>query len=299
MTNRAKPTPQFPCLVCLLAAVSASCDRSPTPPPAAPEPIHVLAAVYPLADVVRRVGGQWVSVDWVIEGANDPRDIQLTDPLREKTNWANFIIGSGFEDSWARQDLTEFTRRTRLILPDTTAAGRADALSAAGESALWMDPQVMRETCLLISDRLRVRDAPHELDYRANAAAYDGELARLIAEHTPKTASLPHKKFLALRPTWSSMAHRFGLEEIHPINAEPQNVTDAQARDLRDAAKANDVHLLVLNSTPPPAVMHDLEDRTHLKVVPLDLLGTSATGGHRTYAELLRYDLDQLERALK
>jgi ABC-type Zn uptake system ZnuABC Zn-binding protein ZnuA len=124
-------------------------------------------------------------------------------------------------------------------------------------------------------------------------------LRHLVEEHSKIIAKLPAKKFLVIRPAWSALGIRFGLTEIHPIDAQIERLTNADVRSLREAAQVEEIRVLVLNSVPPPAAARDLESRSQLTLLSLDLLGSSASGGHRTYQDLVRYDLEQLETALK
>jgi len=286
-------------LVALVLAVI-GCDRSPIPPSANPDiKLHVLATVFPVADLVRQIGGQWVSVDWVVEGSRDPRDIEPSPELRRKMDQANFIVTSGYEDAWASQDLTQNSRNERLLPPDVTPAGREDARQSVGQAALWLDPEVAWQLCDAIRNKLSLLDPAHDPDYRANAGALQEELRGIIAEYQPKFAPLPQKKFLVLRPGWGALAERFGLQEMHPIDAQPAGLTEQQVRDLQKASMTAGTHVLVLDTLLPPALTRDIATRTGLRLLPLDFLGSSASVGRHTYVELLRYDLEQLEKGLR
>jgi ABC-type Zn uptake system ZnuABC Zn-binding protein ZnuA len=49
----------------------------------------------------------------------------------------------------------------------------------------------------------------------------------------------------------------------------------------------------------PVAVRQQIEEKTGLRAVTLDALGTSAADGRNTWAKAMRYNLGQLKRGLE
>src|SRR3954449_13039189 len=68
------------------------------PAPQAATKIQVLATVYPMADMVERVGGDLVNVEWLVESGQRPEDIELTPALRQRAANGALIVTGGARD---------------------------------------------------------------------------------------------------------------------------------------------------------------------------------------------------------
>src|SRR4051794_26746928 len=110
------------CLLPLLITI-AGCDRNDPAPgdrPAdrQPQKIQVLATVYPMAEMVRSIGGEFVNAQWLVEGPHRPEDLDPTAELRQRAAQAPLIVTSGpWDDRWAHASLSEETRSSQVIDP--------------------------------------------------------------------------------------------------------------------------------------------------------------------------------------
>jgi ABC-type Zn uptake system ZnuABC Zn-binding protein ZnuA len=297
--------PRHPLLLAaLLALALTACERAK---PAAQQEVarrRVLTTVYPLSDVVRQVGGEWVDTDWLCENGNDPRDLKLSDEQKRLLKNADLIVSSGFADVWIGQTLDLHQQALRLIRPEATPAGRALANGSdddedAPRPDLWLDPLIVKDLADSVREHLTVLEASHDRAFRANAEAFVRAIDALDAEFRPRLAPLAGKRFLALRPTWGRLAERYGLQEVAPVNTEPRKLTDAEVRALRDAAHSQNTDVLAVESSLLPGVQRELQLRTGLRLLLLDSLGSSAPDARSTWLRLFRYNLEQLEKGLK
>ncbi len=94
------------------------------------------------------------------------------------------------------------------------------------------------------------------------------------------------------------MAEHYGVKEIAPVNTEPQNLSDDQVVTLKKAAKAEGTNVLAIDAALLPGVRRELELRTGMRLMLLDLVGSSAPEGRSTWIKLMRYNLEELERGL-
>ena len=273
-----------------------SCDRHA--PPNAPEvlKIHVLSSVYPLASIAQQVGGPQAEVEWFCENGQDPRDLRLSDEQTRHAHQADLILTSGFREKWAGDTLEAHQQAVRLLLPESTSTGRT---LPDDHGALWLDPQVAREMAQLIAGRLTLLDAKHDQEYRQRADVFVKEADAVDAEFRARLAPFKGRKFLSLRTTWSTLAQHYGLEEIAPINAEAHKLTDEDVRKLKDAALENKTDVLAIDAALLPGVQRELQQRTGLRLLPLDPLGSSAPDGRSTWSRIMRYNLEQLVNGLR
>lgn len=297
-TGRCRPAAL---ILLAIALITPGCHRddsnaSSSAAPAQRPPSSVLATVYPLADVARQVGGDRVSVQWLCENGLDPRDLQPTgDQIRQATH-SDLVITSGFGDAWAGQMLSADRRDQQLLDPAATPAGQQ---YARPYGALWLDLRLVSQLTDAVRERLSLLDRKHEADYRRNATAYVKALAVLEDRFRSELAPLRGRAFVALRPTWRPMVEPFGIAEVAPIDTDPQRLTDEDLRTLKRVAKEKKTDLLAVDASLLPGVQRELQLRTGLRLLPLDLTGTSAPDGRSTYVRIMEYNLRQLVDNLK
>ena len=296
-------TSQF-CLTVLTLIALTACDHPSSTAPQEPTKRHVLATVYPLADVVRQVAGELVDVDWLCENGSDPRDLKLSDDQKRRIQNADLIVSSGFDDPWFTQALDLHQQALRLIRPESTPAGRALAAAASDDddaprNALWLDPEIVKELAEAVREHLTMLEAKHDRELRASADAFVRSVDALDGEFRGRLAPLRGRKFLSLRPMWGRLAERYGLQEIAPLNTEARKLTDEDVRTLKEAAIAKKTDVLAIDTNLLPGVQRELQLRTGLRLLLLDALGSSAPDGRSTWIRLMRYNLEQLEKGLK
>ena len=282
-------------LLLLLCSRLIGCDRRSDAPPEVIK-LRVLCSVYPLADVVRQVAGQRVDLESFCENGQDPRDLRLSDAQKKHAHQADLIITSGFRELWAGDILDSRQQALRLLQPDSTPTGRE---LPDTHGALWLDPQITKEIAELLRLRLTQFDTAHETEYRQNYDAFVKEVDAVDADYRKRLKPYSGRPFLALRPTWGTLAERYNLEEIAPLNTDPRKLTDADVRKLKDIATERGTDLLVIDAALLPGVQRELQLRTGLRLLPLDPLGSSAPDGRSTWVRLMRYNLDQLVNGLK
>jgi len=287
-----------PRLVMAWCVGMAGCDRGGETAEPVPR-IEVVATVYPLADIARQVGGQWVNVRAFLEGGQDPRNLTVSDNQRKQLRDANIVLTSGYDDSWTKELGGRNYRLEHLLGPQQTNTGKKDALAIGGQGDLWLDMKVAGEFADLVADRLSIRDPQHGDEYHQRAAAFKDEVEQLDGEFRAALAQTGQKKFLSARPTWGALAHCYGLEEIAPGDTVAWRLTPQAVLALRHAARENQTDVLAVDTDLPPAEQAHIQAQTGLRLLRLDACGSSASDGRSTYIRLMRYNLEELRRILK
>jgi zinc transport system substrate-binding protein len=280
------------------------CDSRSTnaPSPGSAHKVAVLASVYPMADMASRIGGAHVDVQWLAEDGQRPEEVAATArDLKQRANRAEVVITSGPWDGWAIAELSPEMREARVVEPGRMeGARRADA-----RSYLWLDPAVVREMVDATRSRMTIADANHDAEFRKGAQAYLDEVSAVDREFREGLASLKGKAVVAVRPVWGAMCGRYGLELRTPVVEEGQplmtdeRLTAGDFRELARVAKSVGAGAVFVDVSTPVAVRQQIEERTGLRAVTLDSLGTSAADGRNTWAKVMRYNLGQLERGLE
>jgi len=273
------------------------CDNSTTsvPKPAAASKISVLVTAYPMVEMIKRIGGEQVDVQWLVESGQRPEDIDLGPDLRQRASKAALVVTSGPWDTWAVSELNADARSARVLEPGRTTAGR----QVDPKSYPWLDASVMLELIEKARIRLTILDPNHETDYRNNAAAYQTEIQTIDKEIRAGLNKVAARQVLAVRPGWGALCKRYGLSLLIPIETTEEKLTPDNLKQIARLAKANGIKSIFVDSATSAAVRQQIEEKTGLKTVELDALGSSADDGRNTWGKVMRFDLEQLKKGLE
>ena len=259
----------------------------------------MLATVYPLGDIARRVAGERADVQWLIESGQTLESISPAE-LRDRAAQSRVVVTGGPADEWAPSSMSLDARAVRLVQPETMPA--ALQLYGSGppdaKAHLWLDPKTVLDCVETLRQRMAGADPTHEPEYSKNAAAVRQSIEALDAELNKAIASLPNRKLLTVRPVWGAFCRRYGLEQVAPVHSPEGRLTEEDYRALVQAAKESGSGSVFVDVGTPAAVRHQIADRTKLNVLMLDTMGTSAPAGRSTYEKLMRYNVEQLNLGL-
>jgi ABC-type Zn uptake system ZnuABC Zn-binding protein ZnuA len=297
---------------------------------AAPEPVRVLATCYALADLAKQIGGDRVTVDWVLEDGQDT-NVEMSDDLRRRLMAADLVVAGGNCDAWAVGGFEDPNREQRMVRIDMLP--NAPPQAAAGYP--WLDPDMAKELCRDLATRLAIKMPAYESAFRANADSYCKQIDDAVQRHSATLVRLPRPRVIAMNDQLAALARRFGIDltavfdeaprmigppELHAINlaAQAHDTANSQTSDLPldafhqmySAAAAGGAQpvappraaacALLVDVSFPQEVLNQLSNQVNLPVLRMDAMGSSssATGGKQSYLDLLNYDMDQLGHAV-
>jgi ABC-type Zn uptake system ZnuABC Zn-binding protein ZnuA len=279
-----------------MALTAGGCDRPASHAWAEQEPLTVVATVFPLADIARQIGGPSVSASWVIETGQSVAGMQSTPQLRNRLRTCNLVLSGGSTEPWAVEGFDDPFQAPRVLRLDLLQSAR-DAPSGA---LLWLDPLVIEDFVRELKVKLAVARPRLEPYFAQQRDQFITSLRTLIEPYKAQLAAAPAqaKKILTLGREYDALLRRFGLEPVLAIEAMPTQLSDRQIAIVRMEARNNAVSVMLVSADLPTAVVRDLENRTGLRIVQIDSLGSSAAGGRNTYQQILQYDLEQLVAAV-
>ncbi|HWP40983.1 MAG TPA: metal ABC transporter substrate-binding protein [Tepidisphaeraceae bacterium] len=293
------PTATFGvCLLLLtLSLTVGGCDQRASRTWTESEPVSVIATVLPLADIARQIGGTHVSVWWVIETGQSIAGMQSTPQLRNRLRTCNLVLSGGSTEPWAVEGFDDPFQAPRVLRLDLLQAAR----DAPAGALLWLDPLIIEDFARELKVKLAVARPALEPYFAQQRDQFISSLHSLIQPYKTQLAAAPAqaKKILTLGCEYDALLRRFGLEPVLAIEAMPTQLSDRQIAMLRMEARNNAVSVLLVSADLPAAVVRDLENRTGLRIVQIDALGSSAAGGRNTYLQILQYDLQQLLAAVE
>jgi len=244
-------------------------------------PLQVTVSIVPQEYFVKRIGGDRVSVNAMIQPGTDPHTYEPK-PEQLKTtaqSQAYFKIGVSLEDAWkdrlyfkigvsledAWKDRLNSVNQQMLIV-DTSQGVDKIPLTAehnhdhdhdhdhakekkhqAGKNTLdphiWLSPKRVKAQAKTIYQTLAQLDPGQEAIYRANFEKFSQELDALDQEIRQNLAGVKNKKFMVFHPEWGYFAQDYGLEMI-AIEIDGNEPSAAQLSQLIKQAKKENIKVI-------------------------------------------------------
>jgi zinc transport system substrate-binding protein len=280
-----------------VAALSIGCndDKSISAAPGRKqEKLVVLATVYPLADLAREIGGEWVTVEWLAEGGQPLPGNNPPEDVYNRARSSDVVVSSG--ELWATEGYDDPMRAGRVVRLDTLPA----ATSFPGPRGLmWLDPAVGREAAEELYKSFSLKRPRLEPYFRQRRDKFLEHFDVVVRPYEPVLRRQPPRVALVLSSDWARLLARYQIAEVGPKEelTTTSALTAASVRELRDLARQYRLTEVLVSTETPPAVVDELQRRTDLTARTLERLGTSAGVGRNSYLDILKYNLDQLNQA--
>lgn len=157
-------------------------------------PIQAVCTTGMVADLVRKIGDEKVSVVQMMGEGVDPHLYKASPGDVAKLNGAAIIFYSGLHLEGKMSDV--FVRMARrkptFAVTEYIAEGRVlDNPAGAFDPHLWFDVSLWREGAGVVRDALKAYDPAHAAYYQSRADAYQAELAKLHDDVKTTLATIP------------------------------------------------------------------------------------------------------------
>lgn len=267
----------------------------------------VVASIFPLADLVRQIGGEQVEVETLLPPGASPHTFEPTPRQVQRFSRAQVFarIGAGLE-LWAEKLLGSRKPSPRVMtaaegIPLFKGTEGVDPHQSFGDPHIWLDPVLVRTAILpRIVETLGAAAPQHVATFRERARRYSVELEQLDRQIRERVSHWQGRKFIVFHSAWRYFGRRYGLQQISAIVESPGK--EPSARDIAhlvDVARAHGVHVIFcepqFNPKPAQVIAQEMKGR----VLTLDPLGGEGLPGRNTYIGLMNYNLRALEAGLK
>lgn len=261
----------------------------------------VVASIFPVAELARRIGGPDVRVRVLLPRGATPATFEPTPRTVRDLRGARVVLflGAGL-DPWARELVAD--------APETRPVSLLDGLELRGEGRgeqtgnphIWLDPIRTRDELLpRIAEALGVA-APAARDrFRVRARALEDTLTALDREIRAALRPLERRAFVASHPAWVYFAERYGLRQVGVVHEHPgQEPSPRDLAGLVDEARRAGVPVVFSEPQVADAAARALALELGVPVLPLDPLGGPQLAGRDSYNGLMRYNTAQFVRGL-
>lgn len=182
--------------VIAVAAMAGGCGPGSEPSPAAPRTgrPRVVATTTVVADLVRQVAGDHVTVDCLMAAGIDPHSYKATPRDADRLAAADLVVASGLHLEGKLADLLERLGRNVPVVAvaDTLPQARLLPVAAAlYDPHVWFDAALWSGCVPAVADALAALDPAHADDYRSRAAVHAAALVALDREVQARIAEIP------------------------------------------------------------------------------------------------------------
>jgi len=289
-------------LVAALMVVAALAGACGNDAPSSNGRLKVVTTLPLFAEMVGAVGGDRVDVSSLAPAGADPHTFEPSPQDVQRVSGARLGFGNGLDLEPATEKLLKANLPGGAVyLQLGERAAQLGAQVIDENPHLWLDLDTARLYARIIRDSLVAADPDGTADYNANYDTYAATLDDVAAYARTRIDSIPaaNRKLVTTHDAFPYLARYLGLEIVAFAEEGPgQDISPQAAAGLRDALKQQNV----------PAVFTEPQIGSGNKVLEsaasdagvqvCTLYSDSFDDKVRTYAELMRFDADELARCL-
>ena len=223
----------------------AGCGGSPgTPTDTATSKLAVVATTTQVADFVRNVGGDKVTVTQIVKANVDPHDYEPSPADIAEIGRAKVVVKNGVGlETWLEETVTAANFNGPVVdasqgitLREGGEHHEGDAEPAAGEEEhdphVWQNPQNAKTMAANIATALAAADAANASFYQQSLATYQAKLDELDADIETKINTIPaaQRKLVTDHDALGYYIDRYKLEFVGSVIPTLRHVRGAVRR---------------------------------------------------------------------
>jgi len=293
-------------LLLVASALPAACGTAGGTSTASPDRIRVVATTTVLADLVRQVGGDRVSVESLVPKGGEVHtfDPRPSDSVRLAE--ADLIVMNGLGlDDWLGRLAADAGATAEIVRLGEDLPG-VTYLSGEGATApnphLWLNVAYARAYAKRIGEAL-ARVAPNDADaVSAGAAEYSRRLDSLDTWVRGRIAEIPeaNRTFVSFHDALPYFADAYGLEVVGTVVEAPgQDPGAGQIADLVGAIRESGVKAVFSESQFSPELVTAIAEEAGASVVADLYTDTLGDAPADTFEGIIRWDTDRIVSALR
>ena len=290
-------------------------------PTSAPDALRVVATTTVLADLVKQVGQENVSVHSLVPKGGEAHTFDPTPSDATTVSDAQLLVMNGLGlDEWLGDLATDVGADDVPVVElaedldgVTYLAGEAhdgdehadDSDEHAGEDFnphLWLNIQYAILYVERLTGALADADPDHADAYRTNSAEYVAELEELDSWAHDQMETIPddHRRVISFHEAFPYFAEAYGLEIIGTvIDAPGQDPSAGEVAALIDVIESEGASAIFTEAQFPTTAAERISEETGVQIVGslyTDALGDAPVD---TYAGMMRFDIETVVEALQ
>ncbi|EPE99459.1 metal ABC transporter solute-binding protein, Zn/Mn family [Rhizobium grahamii] len=288
----------FSVMIPALVALSTSSTSAAT--------LKVVASFTVLADVVRQVGGDRVTVASLVGPNGDPHEFEPSPSDAKNLNAAQvaFVSGVGLEGWMDRLIAASGYKGKPVVVSEGIKLRTMDEDGqTVTDPHVWNSPVNVKVWVANIEEALAKAAPADAAAFKTNAEAYLKHLDALDAYAHSKLDPIAadHRKVLTSHDAFGYFGREYGVQFLAPIGVSTESeASAADVAKLIEQIKAEHVKTYFFENSNDPRLVRQIAKATgaepggELYVESL----SDARGAAPTYEKMFRYNVDQLAAAM-
>jgi ABC-type Zn uptake system ZnuABC Zn-binding protein ZnuA/ABC-type Mn2+/Zn2+ transport system permease subunit len=294
-----------PAAVLALVVVAAGCGSADGARGGA---LRVVATTPQVADWVREVGGERVTVARVVKPNVDPHDFEPSPSTAADIAEAAVVFANGAGlDEWVDGLVENAGERADLVelAPDTSSVEDVEPGNDRTDPHFWHDPILVEQAVTRIQATLATTDPAGADAYARNAARYRARLRALDARLRRQYGAIPagKRRMVTDHDAFGYLARRYGITVVGTVIPSLSTAAEPAAKELAgliDTIEREGVCAVFAESSVDPALAERVADESGATVYP-DLYGDSLGpegSDAATYVDMMEHNARVLARGL-
>ena len=287
------------CLAALLALVVAGCSGSGGGGGGAAGGgrLRVVATTTQVADLAANVGGDRAQVTSLLKPGIDPHDYEPSPADIDAIAHADLVLENGVGlEAWLGDTIDSSGFDGPVV--DTSQGVRLRMVGGAADPHIWQDPRNAERMAANIERGLATAEPSAAATFKANLAAYTGQLQALDAEVQRQVDSLANRKVVTNHDAFGYYLDRYGLQLVGSVIPSFDSSAELSGRAKRDQdarIRATGVKAVFSETSLPPRAAETIGREAGVKVVTGtdalygDSLGPPGSDGD-TYLKMIRHN---------
>lgn len=305
----------------LLGGVLAGCRTEAVGPGGVTNPdlagrkITVATTVGMIADIVRNVGGDRVTVTALMGPGTDPHYYKATAGDINTLTQADVIFYNGLELEGRMTEtfekIAEGGKPTIAVTKDVPKDLLRQPREFEGryDPHLWFDVTLWRRAAQTVAAELEKLDPAHAETYRKNLAAYQAEMDALHGYVQSELAKVPKasRVLITAHDAFGYFGRQYGVE-VHGLQG-TSTTTEAGAKDVQDLARRiadRRIKAIFVESSVPKNTIEAVQKAVQARGWNVaiggqlfsDAMGADGTP-EGTYVGMVRHNVDTIVKALQ
>lgn len=274
--------------------------------------LDVVATTPVVADFVRNVGGDLVTVSQILKPGVDPHDYEPSPADVQTLAGADLVVSSGVGlEAWLDDTVKSAGYSGEVVDSSkgvTIRKGNGEEEQAEGDPHIWHDPRNAKIMVQNIAAALGSKDPADKATYDRNTSDYGAKLDALDTANQAKIDSIPaaQRKLVTNHDAFGYYTGRYGLTfvgSIIPSFDTSAELSGSQLSDLVAKIKSSGAKAVFSESSLPPKTAETVAREAGVDVVGgedslyADGLGPEGSPGG-TYLGAEQHNTDTITKAL-
>ena len=268
--------------------------------------IKVVASTTVIYDLVREIGRDKVTVDFIARGDQDPHFVEVLPSYMLKLRNAQIFFRVGMSlELWSNQ-LIDGSRNNKLKVIDLSTdidkkevpnfkpdASYGD-VHPYGNPHYWLDPENAKVMAREIYESLSSESSQDESYFKSNLDNFISRLDKKIVEWSNKMSKEKGKPFLFFHASWIYFADRYGIKIAGYVEPKPGIApSPSHNADLVQLIKSKGIKKIVMDNFYSDSAPNQLSQLTGIRVikVPTAVYGMKNIN---SFMDMIDYIINQI-----